>query len=175
MKKNYSKEELNKYKFLTDVENLQNKLKEYNNKNEINKILSKKVNDEKDSDTFLWKKEEKKFVCKAISLDAIKDYLHQIQSLNEEGINEKIKEKVKNYNEESKNEYLDKDIAKLFNKNKDNIKNNNFIGNVFAFFNLFNNYTLGYEIRSIQLIFLLFLSKKPKSQSKRNISTNKYG
>ena len=44
-------------------------------------------------------------------------------------------------------------------KNKDNIKNNIFRGNVFAFLNLINKPIIKYDLRPIQLISLLFLSK----------------
>jgi hypothetical protein len=48
-------------------------------------------------------------------------------------------------------------------KNKDNIKNNIFRGNVFAFLNLINKPIIKYDLRPIQLISLLFLSKNNTS------------
>ena len=152
-------EELNKYKSLTDIENVQNKLKQFNNQNEINKMIGKSSGQDP--------KEKEKFVYKEISIDTIKEYLQKIQSLNEEGISEELKEdiilQVKNYNQESKKYYNSPKDWLL--KNKENIKNYNFRGNIFAFFNSFNKHILKYEIRPIQLISLLFLSKKKHTKN----------
>ena len=48
-------------------------------------------------------------------------------------------------------------------KNKENIKKNEFRGNVFGFLNIINKPIIKYDIRAIQLISLLFLSRNKTS------------
>ena len=102
---------------------------------------------------------------KNFSLDIINKYLELIKYINEGQLNEKlendIKNQVINYNEElNKNHY---EIKQWILDNHDNIINNKFRGNIFALFNKINKDITGYEIRPIQLISLLFLTKnEPK-------------
>ena len=67
--------------------------------------------------------------------------------------------KIEKEFEESKK----KKISNWIELKKDNIKKNEFRGNVFGFLNLINKPINKYDIRPKQLITLLFLSKNNKS------------
>ena len=144
-------EEYRKYNIVTDLENIDN---------ELNDIINNKKNSNKN----LNNKESSCSVSEIISLDKIKEYLEKIKQLNNWKLDEKLEEdiisQVNNYNEEIKE--LQKKRNKLsewIKINKDNIKKNEFRGRVFGFLNLVNKEIIKYDIRPIQLISLLFLSK----------------
>ena len=159
--------EYEKYKSLIETENIkENKIEEFNIK--IQSILK--------SNTETPIKNEKKLVqndinipenieFNIISLEIITKYLNIIKNINEGKLNESlendIKTQVKNYNEEIQNNH--KDINQWILNNQTNLKNNNFRGNIFAVFNKINKIITGFDIRPIQLISLLFLTKnEPK-------------
>ena len=71
---------------------------------------------------------------------------------------------MENYNNELKKLQNKKvNFSEWFENNKENIQNNEFRGNVFGFLNIMNKPIIKYDIRPIQLISLLFLSKKDSS------------
>ena len=85
-------------------------------------------------------------------------------------LEEDILTQVKNYNNEL--EKLQKKrmtFSEWIEQNKDNIKKNEFRGNVFGFLNIMNKPIIKYDIRPIQLISLLFLSKN--NTSDKNLKT----
>ena len=157
-------DEIDKYKSLVDTENLKdNKLEEFylktrkleepkSLKNEKQIILN---NDNKINYEFNY-----------ISLETINNYLNIIKYINEAELDPNIEKdiitQVNNYNEEL-NICQDDLFKDWILKNKQSIKNNNFRGNIFAFFYVINKRITGFDIRPIQLISLLFLTKnKPK-------------
>ena len=95
-----------------------------------------------------------------ISLETVDYYIDIIKSINGTDLNgfeKEIKEQIINYNKESNLVHDNpKDWLKI-NNNK--IKNKNFRGNIFAVFNQVNKSLLNHDIRPIQLISLLFLTK----------------
>ena len=144
-------EEYRKYNIVTDLENIDN---------ELNDIINNKKNSNKN----LNNKESSCSVSEIISLDKIKEYLEKIKQLNNWKLDEKLEEdiisQVNNYNEEIKElQQKRTKLSKWIQINKDNIKKNEFRGKVFGFLNLINKPIIKYDIRPIQLISLLFLSK----------------
>ena len=95
-----------------------------------------------------------------ISLEIVDYYINIIKEINEADLNEvgeEIKTQIINFNNESNLDH--DDPINWFKCNKNNIKNNNFRGRVFAVFNQVNKAITQYDIRPIQLISLLFLTK----------------
>ena len=144
-------EEYRKYKIITVLENLDNELNDLiNNKKNSNKNINNKISSCCDSEI--------------ISIDKIKEYLEKIKQLNNWKLDEKLERdiisQVNNYNEEIKElQQKRTKLSKWIQINKDNIKKNEFRGKVFGFLNLTNKPIIKYDIRPIQLISLLFLSK----------------
>jgi len=153
-------EEYRKYVTVTNLQNLDNELIDLiNYKKNSNKNILDKIN--------FWSDSE------AISLDEIKEYLEKIKQLCGWKLDEKLREdiisQVNNYNEEIK--VLQKKRTKLsewIKINKDNIQKNEFRGRVFGFLNLINKPIIKYDIRPIQLISLLFLSKNNNEEEKND-------
>ena len=156
--------ELEKYKTLIEMENTnENKIKDFEEKIKLILQSEKKENQIK---IFSKKKiTENNFELNSISLDTIKKYLELIKYLNEgilsENLENDIKNQIRNYNEQINNK--PNDINKWFETNKEKINQPNFRGNIFAIFNIINKNITGFDIRPIQLISLLFLTKnEPK-------------
>ena len=158
--------EMNKYKVLIDTENIkENRLEEFiakqsnNNNNEYDKNTQEFLNI-KNTNNF----QNNEF--NDISLETINKYLELIKIINEAPLSEKIEKdiisQVINYNKESHKNH--DNIESWILTNSYNFKNNNeFRGNVFSLFNSINKKITGFDIRPIQLISLLFLTKnEPK-------------
>ena len=78
-----------------------------------------------------------------------------------EALENDIKTQINNYNKEIENKH--NEFKQWVLNNQNNIKNINFRGNIFAVFNKINKKITGFDIRPIQLISLLFLTKnEPK-------------
>ena len=151
--------EMHKYKALIDTENIkENKLEDFKLKIENKNIIE--INDfpiEKGNNT------NNEF--DEISLETIKIYLNIIKNINETNINENFENEIItqiiNYNNELHTNH--NDIKNWISSNSYNIKDNKFRGNVFAVFNLVNKNITGFNIRPIQLLSLLILTKnEPK-------------
>ena len=154
-----------KYKSLIETENIKdNKIEEFKlkidnmfeqaNKNIIQseeKIVKNNNNDI-----------NKNIKINKISLETINKYLKLIKYINEGKLSEELENEIKiqinNYNEEIQNNNYD--VNQWILSNQNNIKNNNFRGNIFAIFNKINKKITTFDIRPIQLISLLFLTKK---------------
>ncbi len=156
--------EMKKYQSLIEMENTnENKINEFEEKiiqisnsknNNINKISLKKINININN-----------INSSLISLDIINKYLEQIKYLNEGNLSEDLEKDIKNQIENYNNEIYKNniDIKEWLIINKEKITNSNFRGNIFAIFNIINKNISGYNIRPIQLISLLFLTKnEPK-------------
>ena len=161
-------DELFKYEHIISEENIiTNKIEIFKKKKLYSKKSVNKIYFEKN---FLINSERKKNIIKEnnkehISLDLINIYLDYINQINEGPLDKKLEEDIKrqiiNYNEEIKNTY--RSPKNWIWRNKKIIKNNSSRGKVFAFFNTINKRIAGYDIRPIQLISLLFLTKnEPK-------------
>ena len=150
-------EEYRKYVTVTNLQNLDNELIDLiNYKKNSNKSIFDKINFQSDSE--------------AISLDKIKEYLEKIKQLNNWKLDEKLKKdiisQVNNYNEEIKYYKKRNKLSGFIQINKDNNQKNEFRGRVFGFLNLINKIIIKYDIRPIQLISLLFLSKNNNEEKK---------
>lgn len=159
--------EYEKYKSLIETENIkENKIEEFDIK--IKSILKANTETPIQNEKNLVQNDnniKENIEFNIISLEIINKYLNIIKNINEgklsESLENDIKTQVKNYNEEIQNNH--KDINQFILNNKTNLKNNNFRGNIFAFFNKINKIITGFDIRPIQLISLLFLTKnEPK-------------
>ena len=125
----------------------------------LSKIDSKNLKNSK-------KKKKKKFLesieFNDISLETVDYYFNIIKSINEsiklDDIEKEIKEQIVNYNKELHLEH--NDYKYWIELNRNNLKDKNFRGNIFAVFNLANKEKTKYDIRPIQLISLLFLTKE---------------
>ena len=153
--------ELNKYRITIEIENMgENVLSNFIYK-VLNKLDSKKKNNLNKNEI----RKQKKAILQStkfddISLEIVDYYINIIKEINEVDLNEvgeEIKTQIINYNSESNMEH--DDPIKWFKSNENNIKNNNFRGRVFAVFNQVNKKITEFDIRPIQLISLLFLTK----------------
>ena len=105
---------------------------------------------------------------KIISEGIIKEYLAKLKLINNSQIEKELEldilTQVENYNYELqklKNKKMT--FSEWIEKNKENIQNNEFRGNIFGFLNIINKPIIKYDIRPIQLISLLFLSQNNSS------------
>ena len=156
--------EMEKYKSLIDKENIkENKISNFESKINFIKFRKRKFkqknyrNKKIQKNVFNPEKENS-----YISLEKIKNYLEIIKNINESGIDEKLEEDIKaqaiNYNKELDNDH--ENVKNWLSLNKNNITNNSFS---FSLFNSINKKITGYDIRPIQLISILFLTKnEPK-------------
>ena len=155
-------DELNKYRTLIETENIgENVLADF--KYKIMCILDSK--NKKNSKKNENRKRKRKILESAefsgISLETVDYYFNIIKSINEDikldDVEKEIKEQIINYNKELHLEHTD--YKYWIESNKNNLKDKNFRGNIFAVFNLANKEKTKYDIRPIQLISLLFLTK----------------
>ena len=153
--------EINKYRTLIETENLGEDVLSNFICNILNKLESKNKNNMKKNEI---RKQKRKILESTkfndISLETVYYYIDIIKNINGTELNdfeEEIKTQIINYNKESKLEH-DAPIDWI-NLNKNNIKNKNFRGNIFAVFNQVNKSLVHHDIRPIQLISLLFLTK----------------
>ena len=154
-------EEYYKYEAIVETEKFADEFKDF-----INKIKSNnKINGPIKSKDSIYDKEPT-----IISKDIIKNYLGILKQLNNGKIEKELEEdlftQVNNYNNELQNKRLN--FSEWIDKNKENIKKNEFRGNVFSFLNIINKKIIKYDIRPIQLISLLFLSKENTSASSKS-------
>ena len=155
-------DELNKYRTLIETENIgENVLSDF-----IFKIMCKlDSKDKKNSNKNENRKKKRKILESTefndISLETVDYYFDIIKSINEniqlDDIENEIKEQIINYNKELHLEH--NNFKDWIESNKNNLNNKNFRGNIFAVFNLANKEKTKYDIRPIQLISLLFLTK----------------
>ena len=164
-KNKINKDEYEKYKSLILTENIKdNKLEEFNHK--INSFIHSDSNeDDKKEEESKIINIQKNIEFNIIPLEIINKYLNIIKNINEgilsESLEKDIISQIENYNKEILNEQ--NDINQWILNNKNNFKNNDFRGNIFAIFNKINKRITGFDIRPIQLISLLILTKdKPK-------------
>ena len=179
-------EEYKKYETIIEVEKFNIEYKDFMNTIKQNSNSNNKINEERKSSNLKYDSEPKK-----ISLEVIEKYLGILKQLNTKKdqndkllskedckllqINNDIKtdeeleelevdiiKQVENYNKELENNKK-VSFSDWFEKNKENIKKNEFRGNVFSFLNIINKPIIKYDIRPIQLISLLLLSKKNAS------------
>ena len=151
--------EMKKYRTLIEIENLgENVLSNFIF--EVLKKLESKNNIKKNDIRRQKRKILESTKFNDISLETVDYYIDIIKSINGTDLNgfeKEIKEQIINYNKESNLVHDNpKDWLKI-NNNK--IKNKNFRGNIFAVFNQVNKSLLNHDIRPIQLISLLFLTK----------------
>ena len=165
LKKNIDIKEYEKYKSLIITENIKdNKLEEFNRKiHEV--ILSNSDENENSENQNKIINIQENIEFNIIPLEIINKYLNIIKNINEGILSESLEKdiiiQVENYNNEIMNEQ--NDINQWISDNKINFKNNDFRGNMFAIFNKINKKLTGFDIRPIQLISLLILTKnKPK-------------
>ena len=158
-------DEIIKYEELIKSENIKEsklevfKLKITNSKNLNNRINNKNIVSYKNYEII----PNNEF--SEIPLEIINNYLKIINNINEVEITKSLEEDIKaqiiNYNSELKK--TKDDIKEWITTNKDKIKDNKFRGNIFALFNKVNKKITGFDIRPIQLISLLILTKnEPK-------------
>ena len=152
--------ELNKYRTIIEIENIgKNVLSNFIYK-VLNKLDSKKKNMNKNEI-----RRQRRAVLQStkfddISLETVDYYINIIKEINDVDLNEvgeEIKTQIINYNSESN--LMHDDPKNWFKSNENNIKNNNFRGRVFAVFNQVNKKITKFDIRPIQLISLLFLTR----------------
>ena len=129
------------------------------------KLYSKKKADKKYLEkNFLINSESKNNIIKLNN--KIQIPLELINEINEVKLDQKLEEDLKsqiiNYNNEPNAINVNANI--WISSNKNNIKKNSFRGKVYSLFNSINKKITGYDIRPIQLISLLLLTKnEPKS------------
>ena len=155
-------EEFLKYEAIVETEKFSKEFQDF-----INEIKSDNNNsnneDKEKSDTKNLKE------SKIISEGIIKEYLAKLKLMNNNQIERELEldilTQVENYNNElQKLQKKKMSFSEWMEKNKENIQNDEFRGNVFGFLNIINKPIIGYDIRPIQLISLLFLSKKNTSK-----------
>ena len=156
-------DEILKYKDVVNNEKItSNKIKNFMLKI---KLYSKKKADKKYLEkNFLINSESKNNIIKLNN--KIQIPLELINEINEVKLDQKLEEDLKsqiiNYNNEPNAINVNANI--WISSNKNNIKKNSFRGKVFSLFNSINKKITGYDIRPIQLISLLLLTKnEPKS------------
>jgi len=156
-------EQFEKYKSLIETNNIkENRLNEFNEK-VITFFKYKEQNYEKNKLNTI--NNIYYYEYNPISIEIINNYLEKIKIINDGKINENLEKdiltQIYNYNEELMKDH--NNIKNWLSNNKENIKKNEFRGNVFAVFNIVNKKIIGYDIYPIQLISLLILtSNKPK-------------
>ena len=151
------KKQYEKYKSLIETNNIkENKLEEFNQR------FLNFFKDDNQNNNELNNNNIDNFEYNSILIETINNYLEKIKIINQGKINENLENdiitQIYNYNEELKKEHHN--IKNWLFKNKDKIQLNEFRGNVFAIFNIINKKIVKYDIRPIQLISLLFLTKK---------------
>ena len=158
---NFDKE-FYKYEAIVETERFSKEYKDFINKIKSDNKLNNELNEETNSNDSKYVKESK-----PISEGIIKKYLSDLKKKNKiknqkefEELELDILTQVNNYNKELQNKMT---FPKWFEENKDNINKNEFRGNVFGFLNIINKPIIKYDIRPIQLISLLFLSKNNTS------------
>ena len=158
-------EEFLKYEAIVETEKFSKEFQDF-----INEIKSDNNNsnneDKEKSDTKNLKE------SKIISEGIIKEYLAKLKLMNNNQIERELEldilTQVENYNNElQKLQKKKMSFSEWMEKNKENIQNDEFRGNVFGFLNIINKPIIGYDIRPIQLISLLFLSKKNTSDENK--------
>ena len=158
-------EEFLKYEAIVETEKFSKEFQDF-----INEIKSDNNNsnneDTEKNDTKNLKE------SKIISEGIIKEYLAKLKLMNNNQIERELEldilTQVKNYNNElQKLQKKKMSFSEWMEKNKENIQNDEFRGNVFGFLNIINKPIIGYDIRPIQLISLLFLSKKNTSNENK--------
>ena len=154
-------EEYYKYEAIVETEKFSDEFKDFINKINLNNKINGANNEDNKQNDSIYDKEPK-----IISKDIIIKYLERLKQLNIGKIEKELKEdiftQVNNYNNELQNKM---NFSEWIDKNKENVKKNEFRGNVFGFLNKINKPIIKYDIRPIQLISLLFLSKENTSAS----------
>ena len=156
-------DEFYKYEAVVETEKFSNEFHDFINTIKSDNNINNSINEDnklKDTNNIN--------ISKIISKGIIKEYLAKLKLINNGEIDNKLEEdiltQVENYNNELKKLQNKKvNFSEWFENNKENIQNNEFRGNVFGFLNIMNKPIIKYDIRPIQLISLLFLSKKDSS------------
>ena len=158
-------EEYYKYVAIVETEKFEDEFKDFINKLKSNNKINGSIDEKSKSNDSGYDNEPK-----IIHIEVIKEYLAILKELNREKSEKELENDIKdiitqveNYNNEIKNKGMN--FSEWIDKNKENIQKNEFRGNVFSFLNIINKPIIKYDIRPIQLISLLFLSKQNTSPS----------